>query len=133
MNIYQGIDAYLQNVDMNFCSNSCPCLIKNGLDYTLNSTANQYYQTWVTTDESYGANTFRQCPGIVKNNAYTRTVLENPNFDSKNDFNENSFFDYFQRIEEQFSCSGWCRNTYLNANLNSQTTIYKYLFSGLTR
>ena len=121
------MDSYLHNVDHTLCSDKCPCFMENNL-----SRSDDEYNSWVTTNESYGAVSFKQCNLIVKQEVLDLTKENNVNFDQDNSFNMEEFAEYMGRIEEKFKCVGWCNIKYsLSVNGSKSNDVYmkKYLFS----
>lgn len=133
MNVWTGIDNYIQRVDQALCSDECPCAVRNTAPFTSNATISPMFNTWNITDVSYGATSFQNCSGSVKLNVYNDVVRTDPAFDPQREFNDNKFFEYMSRVEEKFHCSGWCQTRYMNTNLNKEVMISKYLFSNINR
>lgn len=133
MDMWTGMDAYLQQVDKNLCSPNCPCRLTNIAPFRLNSTTLPIMNQWTLTPDPFGATSFQNCSIIVKANVYTEARIANPDFDPYRNFNQRSFFDYMANIENQFSCTGFCDVNYYNTNINQNTMITKYLFTDINR
>lgn len=127
LKIYDGVDAYMQEIDTTFCSNSCPCQFTNNTGYVNNATIVGYYNQW--SKSTPGATRFQNCSDIVKNNTYAafQQRVNDTTFDS------NLFYDYFEQIETKFNCTGLCQTTYNNRLTNTQMQMYKYLFTDVNR
>lgn len=129
--VWQGVDTYLQKVDQALCSHQCPCLISNYSIFISNSSVAPYYNLW-TKANNFGSLAFQDCSAIVKSNVYTQAAIDNPLFDPKNNFNTELFVKYMKKIENNFKCTGWCNVTYENSHFG-ETIMYKYLFSDINR
>jgi len=133
MDIWQGIDAYLQEVDMALCGPNCPCYFTNTTGYLTNSTIAPYYQLWEKTNRAPGNIAFQNCSAQVQAFVYNQAAARDAYFDPKQGFNAQNFFDYMQRIETQFNCAGWCNITYYNPNYNRNVLMSKFMFSDVNR
>jgi len=132
MEVWQGLDNYLLNADRAFCSQECPCFIGNTVPFEFNTTVAPSFQKWVRTNQNGGgAINFQGCPGNVRQNVYNEAVGSNPLFDPNKQFNDQRFFDYMSRFENQFKCTGFCFNRYKNPSTNEDQTLWKYMFSDI--
>ena len=132
MEVWEGIDSYLQRVDQALCSPSCPCNIQNTVPFTTNQTVAPYFKNWNTT-ENYGASSFTNCTFAVQESAKKAAEKDDILFNKKKDFNSELFAHYMYKLENKFGCAGWCNVTYVNDKTNAKTTMYKYLFSDVNR
>lgn len=132
LEMWQGIDAYLQRVDQALCSRDCPCLISNTNAYTGNVTVITQYNVW-TKSPTYGSVAFQNCSTQVQYNTYTQATLDDALFDPKKNFDSARFARYMRNIENDFSCTGWCNVTYYDSTINRNAVMYKYLFSDVNR
>jgi len=128
---WQGMDTYLQNVDQNLCSPSCPCYFSNTLPFQYNSTVLATYNSWTKTSNTYDSTAFQNCSNVVQQTALAATMAKNPSFNSDGSFSFNNLQNYYANIESTFQCSGFCNPTYFNTNTNQTTTMYKYLFTNV--
>jgi len=141
LNAWNYIDTYLQRVDANFCTDSCPGYFKTPLDYTSNANAAVYFNLWTKSfDEAdltngLAATHFQNCTAAVQQNAVAEFVTARNNAEETKGFKSDVFADYWAFIENEFECTGWCTTTYEKTVLGVPTTfgMYKYLFSGLGR
>lgn len=132
LEVWQGVDIYLQKVDQSLCSQQCPCNIANPNVFSSNITVSPFYNLWTKTN-NYGSSAFQNCTSLVQLNAYTQSKNEDNLFDPEGNFNTALFANYMGRVETQFQCTGWCNVTYVDTNLGSTTTMYKYLFTDINR
>jgi len=132
LNTWNNMDTYLQNVDRTLCSSQCPCSIANQTFYSTNNTVAPFFNNYVRNVDNNGIVNYQGCPSNVQSNVLNLTRAQNPNFDpDQNNFNEGNFINYMARVENEFQCTGWCTNAYVN---NGQNVImYKYLFTNLNR
>jgi hypothetical protein len=133
LEVWQGIDSYLQQVDQGLCSTACPCYISNVVPFTTNPTVNPIFETWKRTNENSQAINFQGCGNNVQKNAYTQGVKNDPLFDPGANFDATKFSNYMALIENQFSCAGWCNITYVNTNTQQTTAMFKFLFTDINR
>mgnify|MGYP001013315781 CR=1 FL=1 len=134
MEVWQGIDAYLQRVDQALCSPDCKCNIdtKTKVKYETNPTLKSFYQNWnTTTTEKFGATSFTNCTIQVRENAKNLAEQDDKLFNSRKDFKSDLFARYMGELEHTFKCAGWCNVTYVDPRLKKSTTMYKYLFSNI--
>lgn len=132
MEVYQGIDAYLQRVDQAFCSPSCPCDINNPIPFSKNNTVAPFLNNWNKTDK-FGATSFQNCSMKVQENTQILAEKDDKLFNPKKDFKSKLFARYMSSLEYEFNCAGWCNVTYVNPSIKKSTTMYKYLFSDINR
>jgi hypothetical protein len=132
LEMWQGIDAYLQRVDQAMCSRDCPCLISNSNAYTANSTLINFYNLW-NKSPTFGSSAFQNCSTQVQYNTYTQAVLDDGLFDPKKNFDVTKFARYMGNVENDFKCTGWCNVTYYDSTLNRNAIMYKYLFTDVNR
>jgi len=59
--------------------------------------------------------------------------MQDSEFDPKGEFREKDFAEYMARVEENFSCSGWCKINYMNKITGQEMYISKYLFTDINR
>lgn len=133
MEVWQGIDAYLQRVDQSLCSPECPCIINNKIPFETNATVSPYYKNWNTTENTLGAISFQNCSIQVQENTKSLAEKDDVLFNPKKDFDSNLFARYMGNIEQNFNCAGWCNVTYANPTVRKSTTMYKYLFSDINK
>jgi hypothetical protein len=129
METWRGIDSYLQRVDQSLCSPACPCYFTNVTGFVNNATIAPYFNQWTKTNVQPANIAFQNCSSQVQISTYTAARASDSYFDPNNEFNSGNFFKYMNDVEVDFKCSGWCNVTYLNTNTNSQTVMFKYLFS----
>lgn len=132
MEVWQGVDTYLQKIDQNLCSPICPCLISNPNIYSQNTTVSPSFSQW-NSSKTVGSLNFQNCSELVQTGVYKAATLENPLFDPKSNFDPQKFARYMSNVENEFKCSGWCNVTYVNPRTTQQMTMYKYLFSDVNR
>jgi hypothetical protein len=123
------IDQYLIEVDTSFCSDACPCYFESPAEYATNSTVYPYYAQW-TKGPKYSATSFLDCTLTVQENTLTRYQNEVEEADK---FSADDFAKYWEILEKKFECSGWCKTSYVNADTQTQMTMYKYMFSDVNR
>jgi hypothetical protein len=134
MEVWQGLDGYLLNADRALCSAECPCYITNTIPFQYNETVQPIYSQWVTTPQDLGAVNFQGCPTAVKRTVYNQAVQSSELFDPEpKQFNEQKFWDYMSRFEDQFSCTGFCFNTYIDKNSGKESKMFKYLFTDINK
>jgi len=127
--VFNGIDTYLQIADQKLCSSSCPCYLTNASDYQRNNTLSTTVANWVySSDASSQATSFTNCTSLLQEQTYKLAKASNPNFDPDNTFRADKFADYMRRIEEKFSCTGWCSVSYYSPPLFKQILMGKFLF-----
>jgi hypothetical protein len=129
MEVWQGIDSYLQQVDQNLCSPNCPCSITNTQGYTNNPTIAPIFNSWTKTQSNSGAINFQQCSAQIQRNAYLNAVQNDALFDPQGNFDASRFVGYMSRVENKFQCSGWCNITYVDPTKQSTTAMFKYMFN----
>lgn len=129
LNIWKGVDYYLQQVDQSFCTAACPCLINNTTGFTNNATVVGDYNTW-NKNGSFTA--FQNCSQSVIDSV---NVKYNSNPDTnKFPINSTAFAQFWEKVEMRFNCTGFCNTTYINPSFPTRTaTMYKYLFSNINR
>lgn len=132
LEVWQGIDAYLQRVDQALCSIDCPCLISNTNAYTENPNALNFYNTW-NKSPNFGSIAFQNCSAQVQYNTYAQAVLDDVLFDPLKNFDAPKFAEYMRNVENDFYCTGWCNVTYYDTTFNRNAIMYKYLFSDINR
>lgn len=133
LGIWQGIDGYLQQVDMALCSPVCPCLFVNTTGFVNNETVAPYYNNWSKAAVAPGNVAFQNCSAQVQNAVYTNAARSDALFDPDKTFNAPAFMDYMGRVENEFRCSGWCNVTYYNPSLQTTVPMFKYLFTDVNR
>jgi hypothetical protein len=126
----KGLDVYLQSVDQTLCSPECPCKITTTA-FENDSNVKPYFDKWYKTN-GFGVTTFQECSPQVQLNAYKQAAAADKDFDPDKNFDQQRFWNYMIRLENEFSCSGWCDVRYMNNN-GDNMIIYKYLFSGINR
>jgi hypothetical protein len=129
MEVWQGVDSYLQQVDQGLCGPDCPCYISNTVPFTTNPTVFPIYNRWTKSADSSAAVNFQQCSAQVQRTAYVNAVNNDKLFDPTTNFDATKFSNYMGRMENQFQCSGWCNVTYANTNTGQVDAMFKYLFS----
>lgn len=130
---WRFIDGYLIEVDSMLCSKNCPCnLEKNtSVSYITNYPASAYYNLWwKSQNETTGAISFDNCTDTYKNDAYNSYLSKIPNSTL---FNQITFSNYYNTIEQYFSCTGFCITNYFNDRTGTNMQMYKYLFSDVNR
>ncbi len=132
LEMWQGIDAYMQRVDEALCSNDCPCSFTNTIPFTSNSTVVPYFDSW-TKDPTFGSIAFQNCSTQTLLNTYSKAVKDEPLFDPKKNFDGQKFARYMSNVENEFKCTGWCNVTYFDNTRNRSMTMYKYLFTDINR
>lgn len=132
LEMWQGVDAYLQRADQALCSRDCPCLITNTNAFTSNSTVIPYYNAW-NKSATFGSVAFQNCSTQTQYNTYAQAVLDDALFDPKKNFDTQRFARYMSNVEREFQCTGWCNVTYYDTTLNRNMIMYKYLFSDINR
>lgn len=132
MEVWQGIDSYLQRVDQALCSPDCPCNINNPVPFSSNKTIAPIFKNWNTTDK-FGATSFQNCTFATQENAQNLAQMDDKLFNPKKDFNRNLFARYMSEIEYTFNCAGWCNVTYVDPRFKQSTSMYKYQFSDVRR
>lgn len=128
--IFNHIDGYIQNTDQAFCSDECPCNLKNDFSFVSNSTLAPIYNTWNVTNSTIAPFSYVNCTGVVKAKVYNRTITSDPKFDSDKSFLVDRFTTYMGKIETLFKCTGWCSVDYKTPR-DENTKIIKYLFSNI--
>ena len=114
-------------VDTSLCSTSCPCLFKQASQFNSNTTVFPSFDNWV----SGGTNTaFQNCTATVQSTTLANYYRDQPN--AAQNFNQETFANYWSYVEKAFDCSGWCTTSYTNAN-NQPMTMYKYMFTDINR
>lgn len=131
--VFNNIDVYLQNIDQNLCSSACPCFISNATGFASNTTVSSFYNLWTKTNTGIGATAFQNCSQTLQNFAFSEAVRRDPRFDPDSTFNTEKFVEYFQRLENDWECTGWCQIEYFNPNYNRNVYISKYLFTDVNR
>jgi hypothetical protein len=132
LEVWQGIDSYIHQVDSALCSTACPCYITNTTGYTSNQQILPYYENWIKTTSTSGARNFQDCDPNVQQDAYRQVVsVEGQTFDPTHNFIPNKFYLYMAHLEESLECTGWCNVSYPSAL--GEVTQYKYLFSNVNR
>jgi hypothetical protein len=131
MEVWQGIDSYLQQVDQNLCGPGCECYISNTQPFTTNPTIAPIFNSWSKTATNTGAINFQGCPSQVQQNAYLTAVKNDQLFDPSGNFDAGKFVGYMSRVERQFGCAGWCNVTYVNTNTQQTTAMFKYMFTDI--
>lgn len=126
--VFNGVDGYLQLADSLLCSARCPCYLNNVASYQKNDTYSPFVGNWVyDPNNSQFSTAFTNCTALHED-TYRLAKQNYPNFDPQGTFNSAKFFDFMQRIEEQFNCAGWCSVAYVNPALNKEVTMSKFLF-----
>jgi hypothetical protein len=115
LSAFNKVDDYLIQVDSILCSSACPCKILNEKDFISDIDAYEVYKHWITSKDA---------PSI---NYQTCAV----NIDTT--MNEKNFIYYYSGIENRFECTGFCKTRYHSDSLNTNVTIYKYLFTDVNR
>lgn len=133
MEIWQGIDSYLQLADQNLCGPSCPCYITNTTGYTTNTTLAPYYNLWSKTNRGPGNVAFQNCSAQVQTSVYNQAAARDAYFDPNQSFDSLNFFNYMSNVEREFNCNGWCNITYFNPNYDREVLMSKYLFTDVNR
>lgn len=91
--------------------------------------------TW-TIDNSRGGISFPNCSQLAQNSVYNNAERNyhqlNPTSTYNSSFNQNEFANYWNKIENKFNCTGFCRTSYNNAN-NQNIQMIKYLFTDINR
>jgi hypothetical protein len=130
LEVWKGMDSYILEVDKLLCSSLCPCNLKN-IDLYNNPQSNSNISKWAISNEAYNAINFQGCDNEIKAMALKEAASNTQVFGNITDFNQNNFFKFFARIEEEFECSGWCQRSY---QINGQEEIIsKYLFTDINR
>jgi hypothetical protein len=133
MEVWKGIDTYLQKVDQNFCSPRCPCFITNTQSFTKNDTIVEYYNQWTKSNIPPVSIAFQNCTNSAQENTYYQTLADDSTFDPTGVFDQKQFSSYMSAVEMEFECSGWCNVTYVNRNTDKMMVMHKYLFSDINR
>jgi hypothetical protein len=107
------MDVLLHNVDNALCSSDCPCDFTNstGFQGTL-ELSSTYVKYNIKNNKTGGVVRFQNCSNGVKNKV-SNAVLNMTFFG-----NFSSSIELLQIFEDNFNCSGWCKNTYDNPNFN---------------
>lgn len=128
--VFNHIDGYIQNVDQAFCSDECPCNLKNNFFYVSNSTLAPIFANWNVTNSTIAPTSYANCTNLIQTNVYKKTTISDPKFDTDKSFKVDNFVTYMGRIESLFKCTGWCSVDYKTPK-NENTKIIKYLFSDI--
>jgi len=131
LDVWNGVDAYLNEVDQGLCSNGCSCLITNSTGYTSNSTIKTEYDRW-DKSTTVGAIAFPNCTSQLRDSALSQARTD-PTFSSVSNFNDTAFASYMAILENKFQCTGFCKTNYKNANYNANVDMVKYLFTDINR
>jgi hypothetical protein len=126
------MDTYLINADRALCSPDCPCRLTNRAPFEGNPNTTAAFSSWTFTDQVFGATAFQNCSSAVQANVLGATAAQNPLF-PVDTFNSAEFANYMNRIETQFSCTGWCNVVYLSSASTTPIIFSKYLFSNINR
>jgi len=132
LEMWQGVDLYMQKVDQGLCSSACPCLISNPNQWGTNTTVAPYYSRY-NASNNFGSIAFQNCSTALQYNTYASAVQQEPLFDPKKNFDTERFARYMSNVEREFQCTGWCNVTYYDASLRQNMVMYKYLFSDVNR
>lgn len=132
LEMWQGVDSYLQRVDQSLCSKNCPCTFTNTVPFSTNTTVAPYYNKWTKTD-TFGNSAFQNCTVQTQRGVYDQAVKDDSLFDPLKNFDTFNFASYMARVENKFQCAGWCNVTYYDTNTNSSAIMYKYLFTDVNR
>jgi len=135
MGTFNHIDTYLQQIDQAMCSDVCPCFITNTTAFTNNATVRPFYELWEKspTPGPQGAIAFQNCTTTLQQYSLSEAKRRNLNFAAVEEFDPIEFYDYFNKLETEFQCSGWCEIQYFNANYGQNVLMSKYLFSDINR
>lgn len=142
LKVYTNIDRVLEIMDLALCSTECPCRFDESVkaNFTSNTTMKKYYEKW----KNNGPNErFQNCSKELQSNIEKYFLLHDTVYGNylKN-FNISKFSDFWEYIENKFSCTGWCEKEYVyngtfpGKNETSKTLeggFYKYLVSGINK
>ena len=115
LSAFNKIDDYLILVDSLLCSPACPCKLINNKDFISDIDVYEVYKHWVVSDNAQSIN-YQTCAVNIDTN-----------------MNEKNFIYYYSNIEKNFECTGFCKTTYYSNYLNTNMTMYKYLFTDVNR
>ena len=102
-NFYK-LENIFYETDKYLCSDECPCV----------------------NDEKIK---FQKCPETLKKSVFNQSLLYYTGSEFQEQFNNNKFMKYWERLENKFKCTGFCNNSYFNIEDNNINYINKYLFS----
>lgn len=128
LEVWNKVDNYLAFVDTAVCSSDCPCKITNTTGYMSNSSISVYYNQW--TKSPNGAINYQNCTQAVQSQVSTKY---NSTTGGTNPIDQAAFATLFNNIETSFNCNGFCQTTYTPQGSTTAVTMYKYLFSDLSK
>lgn len=138
MDFWKDFDVLFNTLDYGLCSEDCQCAFTETIkaEFVANTTIKKYFDKW----NKEGSKTdLSQCPDIE--NKIEKIFNETQEGkEKKNNVNVTKFGKYWKIVEEQFNCTGWCKDKYiLNEDLDGNPIspyeggFYKYLYSGINR
>jgi len=132
LSAWTEVDNAIQNADSYLCSPSCPCNFNNTQVWTSNVNTLSIYNSW--TKSSVGATKIQDCSGSGFSGAATTTVptgtvTTQPSFAG---IDQVRFAKYFALIEIKFSCTGFCKTSYIDPRTNLSTNPTKLIINTIT-
>jgi hypothetical protein len=128
--LFDSIDNYLFEVDMQLCSKQCPCYIENSKNYLNNTDIAKEYNKWTKADNNSGAISYDYCSEKVKKDV--QSFYDSNKNSSSFMLNQTNFIKFYKIVETNFNCTGLCKSIYINRNTNAEQIMAKYLFSDLS-
>jgi hypothetical protein len=129
LSAYNHIDNYIVGVDTLFCSDACPCYLNNRTGFEKDHGIYSTYEHWNITLNDKDPVDYQQCSepthAFLYNSysaRYNGTLLD-----------EKQFWNYYNYIESQYDCVGFCRTQYYSDFSKTNQTMYKYMFTDVNR
>lgn len=134
--IFKQIDTIYEHANDLLCSADCPCIFLNQPTYAGYPETKEEQAFW-TNISSNSATKISKCPTVSLDSMWKALIEKDSTF---NDFNRSTFYDFFDKIEAQFNCTGWCHRSYtkeVKIGTLSVTTktrkLMRYLFTEADR
>lgn len=131
LEIWQGIDSYLQEVSSTLCSDECPCALTNLSAFDSNATTSPFVKDWNISNQ--GAVAFQNCSQTTQAAAFKKANMSDPYLDPNGSFNQSAFSKYMAKVEDFFQCTGWCNTTFTNPITGNKEPMTRYMFSDINK
>jgi len=127
---YRDLEHYVAQADARFCTTACPCNFNNITAFSGNPTLANQIRSWVVSPN--GATNFQSCPPSVHAASIAGAAQRNQTYYDQN-FNQSDVWNYYNWMETEFQCSGWCGSSYTNPVTGASSPITRYVFSDINR
>lgn len=128
-----GLDVFMIQTDQLLCSDDCICRIKEMRDFEMK--VDQVSLNQWNVNSLHGSVNIQSCMMneisekiMLKGKISEKDVFFYLDKERNESLDFSKFTEFWGYVEETFSCSGFCINSYLN-NIGVRTSLTKYLFT----